>query len=219
MIPHLARYTSIAMTDFIPSSQGKLEAVLTVPDHAFKRMGIICHPNPLEGGTMDNKVVATVERTFRELGLATLRFNYRGVGQSSGTYGNEIGETEDVLTAIHWMKEKFPDTAIWLAGFSFGAYVSLQAAIQYKQIEQLISIAPAISRYNGFKGLMAPCPWLVIRAEQDELISPKAIDDWLNTLNPKPDLMSFPETSHFFHGKLVLLRQQLTDYLKNAYTL
>ncbi len=203
---------------YIPSTTGQLEAIVVEQINAPQRIGIICHPNPLEGGTMHNKVVSTIERTIRELGLTTVRFNYRGVGSSDGSYGETIGETQDVLSVIHWARTNYPEAAISLFGFSFGTYVSLKAAIEDQDIELLVSVAPSIGHHD-FTHLHPHCPWLVVKAEADELISMPEVDMWLATLSPQPDIISFPETSHFFHGKLIELRQQLAAYLKHAYTL
>lgn len=203
---------------YIPSTVGQLEAIVVEQTNKPQRVGIICHPNPLEGGTMHNKVVSTLERTIRELGLTTVRFNYRGVGSSDGSYNDTIGETQDVLSVIHWARINHPEASISLFGFSFGSYVSLKAAIEDQDIELLVSVAPAITHHH-FAGLHPHCPWLVIKAEADELVSMPEVDTWLETLSPKPDVISFPETSHFFHGKLIELRQQLTAYLKHAYSL
>lgn len=185
-------------------------------------IGIVCHPHSQQGGTMNNKVVTTVSRVFRELGGTAIRFNFRGVGKSAGEYDHGIGETEDALAVIQWAHQKWPQANIWLAGFSFGAYVSLRAATQLisKKINlsQLISLAPAVNHVD-FTGLHPHCPWMVVIAEEDELVPAADIKHWINKLDPQPEIVLFEETSHFFHGKLMDLRQKLTERLKHAHAL
>jgi alpha/beta superfamily hydrolase len=180
-------------------------------------VGIVCHPHPLQGGTMNNKVVTTLTRVIKDLGGTAVRFNFRGVGKSLGEFDNGIGETKDVLDLITWAKQKWPSAQIWLAGFSFGAYVSLRASSQ-TPIAQLISIAPAVNN-SDFSGLHPHCPWIVAIAEQDEVVAPEEIKNWVNTLNPKPEILLFEKTSHFFHGELINLRNRLIEILKHAHPL
>lgn len=204
---------------FIPSPAGLLETAIKLPSQLSHSIAcIICHPHPLYGGTMHNKVITTLARTFYDLGLVTIRFNYRGVGKSTGTYGHGNGETEDTLTLIEWAKKEWPSHQLWLAGFSFGAYVSLRAAIQTSFIQQLISIAPAVN-HADFTDLHPHCPWILIQGDQDEIVPAPEVYAWAKQLQPPPDIISFPNASHFFHGELVNLRQQLSEKLKHAHTL
>ncbi len=192
---------------------GQLEAVLTTPTTTpIKYIGIVCHPHPLHGGTMNNKVVHTVVKTFRDLGMNTIRFNYRGVGNSTGTYDNGIGEMEDVITVIEYAKQNFPDHKICLAGFSFGAYVSLHAAT-LKPIHLLISIAPPVTNYE-MNGVIPMCPWIIVHGNKDELFNINAVIDWVAALTPKPEFIQIADASHFFHGKLIELRSELTKAIK-----
>jgi alpha/beta superfamily hydrolase len=197
----------------ITGPAGQLEAVLTTPTTTpIKCIGVVCHPHPLHGGTMNNKVVHTVVKTFRDLGMNTIRFNYRGVGNSPGIYDNGIGETEDVITVIEYAKQNFPDHKICLAGFSFGSYVSLRAATQ-KSVHLLISIAPPIT-HNDMNNLNPACPWIIVHGDKDELFNINAVMDWVATLTPKPEFIQIADASHFFHGKLIELRSELTKAIK-----
>jgi uncharacterized protein len=179
-----------------------------------KRIIIICHPHPLFQGTMDNKVVTTLMRTFSELNFCTVRFNFRGVGKSEGTFDQGIGETDDLVTVLNWVEQCLPDYELWLAGFSFGAYVAYRAAtvsIYKGKIKQLICVAPPAS-YPEFAELPAPkMPWLVIQGEADEVIDANIVFDWVKGFAMSPQLIRMPETSHFFHGKLVELKQLLQE--------
>lgn len=192
---------------------GQLEAVLTPSNTTpIKYIGIVCHPHPLHGGTMNNKVVHTVVKSFRDLGMTTIRFNYRGVGNSAGGYDNGIGETDDVLAIIEYVKQHFPDHKICLAGFSFGAYVSLRAATQ-TPIHLLISIAPPVTNYE-INGLVPACPWIIVHGDKDELFDINAVIDWVESLTPQPEFIRLANASHFFHGKLIELRNELTKAIK-----
>src|SRR5579864_2855767 len=124
---------------------GALQALLETPrpegepaPHAF---GVVCHPHPLHGGALDNKVVWTVSRAFQQLGAPTLRFNFRGVGASEGTYDEGRGETNDALAVIAYGRQRFPGAALWLGGFSFGGVVAVRAAEQ-AQPARLVLVAP-----------------------------------------------------------------------------
>jgi hypothetical protein len=191
----------------LPGPVGLLEAATNVPDavHARAGVAIICHPHPLQGGTMHNKVVTTIERSLRELGLATVVFNFRGTGASQGTFDDGIGETEDLIAVATWAQHVRPHDALWLAGFSFGSYVAARAGPQL-HVRQMISVAPPVGRWD-FAHLASPlCPWLVVQGEADEIVDPQAVYDWVAAQPESPTLVRMPETSHFFHRRLMDLR-------------
>jgi alpha/beta superfamily hydrolase len=168
---------------------------------------IICHPHPLFGGTMNNKVVTTLERTFKELGLATVRFNFRGVGKSEGIYDEGKGEVQDLIAIVDWVKKNNPENSLWLAGFSFGSYVAAVGATVLP-CEKLICIAPPVTRF-GFVDLKVQCPWIVVQGEEDDVVIPSDVYAWVDSQSNKPVLIKIPGASHFFHGKLMELRDQL----------
>ncbi len=195
---------------------GAIECASDVPESGEERPAtiIICHPHPLHGGTMRNKVVTILERSMRELGLRTVRFNFRGAGESEGEHDDGYGETDDLFAVAEWVRRTRPDDALWLGGFSFGAYVALRAALNLK-LGQLISIAPAVGRYP-FESLHHPeCPWLVIQGDEDELINIDAVRNWVNSLDPPPDLVVMKEADHFFHRRLMDLRGLLKNGVLN----
>jgi alpha/beta superfamily hydrolase len=145
-------------------------------------------------------------RSLRELGLDTVRFNFRGTGNSEGSFADGIGEADDLRAVATWFRAQRPEAALWLAGFSFGAYVSLRMAAEL-QPSMLISIAPPVRRSWDFDSLVPPtCPWLVIQGEADEVVDPQAVFDWIDTMRDPPDLVRMPGTGHFFHRKLMDLR-------------
>ncbi len=194
---------------FLPGPAGRIEAALDAPEAdvaACPVLAIVCHPLPTEGGTMHNKVVTMAARALREVGVTTLRFNFRGVGQSEGTFDDGVGELDDLRAVAAWARARHPDKALWLAGFSFGAYVSLRLAAELRAAA-LISIAPPVGRSWDFSGIEIPAiPWLVVQGEADEIVEPQAVFDWLARLPRQPQLVRMPDTSHFFHRKLMDLR-------------
>jgi len=191
----------------ITGPSGRIEAVFDQPDGpAQPVLAIVCHPLPTEGGSMHNKVVTMAARALRESGVATLRFNFRGVGQSEGTFDDGEGELDDLRAIAAWARAQHPDKALWLAGFSFGAWVSLRAAVEL-QAAALISIAPPVGRSWAFADIVLPAvPWLVIQGDDDEIVSPGEVHDWVASLPNPPELVRMPGASHFFHRKLIDLR-------------
>ena len=186
---------------------GALEVAVDRSEAApLPAVAIICHPLPIEGGTMHNKVVTMLARSLRELGLDTVRFNFRGTGNSEGSFDDGVGEADDLRAVAAWVRAQRPDAALWLAGFSFGAYVSLRMAAEL-QPAMLISIAPPVGRSWDFDSLVPPtCPWLVVQGETDEVVDPQAVFAWIDTMRDPPDLVRMPDTGHFFHRKLMDLR-------------
>lgn len=184
-----------------------LEVAVDLPEPADARpaMAIICHPHPPEGGSMHNKVVTMVARSLRELGLTTVRFNFRGVGASEGKYDSGRGETLDLLAVAQWAQRQRPDQQLWLAGFSFGAWIALLGA-RHLPIAQMISIAPPAGRWDFSAVLLPTCPWLVIQGEADDIVDPQAVYDWLARLDGSPTLVKMADTGHFFHRRLMDLR-------------
>lgn len=186
---------------------GSLEAAVDVPLAVEARAGvaIICHPHPQHGGTLHNKVVTMLERSLRESGLATVRFNFRGVGASQGTYDEGHGEADDLVAVAEWAQCTRPRDALWLAGFSFGAYVAARAALQLP-VRQMISVAPPVTRWEFPGPTVRSYPWLVIQGEADEIVDPVAVYAWVAVQPEPPMLVRIPETGHFFHHCLMDLR-------------
>lgn len=192
----------------LPGPSGALEVAVDFPDEdvaALPLTVIVCHPLPTEGGTMHNKVVTMTGRSLRELGATTVRFNFRGTGESEGTFDEGRGEVDDLRAVAAWVRAQRPGQRLWLAGFSFGAYVSLAAAAQIEP-GMLISIAPPAGRWD-FDSIQLPtCPWLVIQGEEDEIVDPQAVYDWLDETDTSAELVRIPDSGHFFHRKLMDLR-------------
>ncbi len=190
----------------LPGPAGLLETLVELPEQDARHgTAVICHPHPLHGGTMHNKVVTMLSRSLVELGLATVRFNFRGVGASAGSYDDGNGETDDLRAVVDWVRRERPDDALWLAGFSFGSYVALRAAAVLAP-QQLIQIAPPVGRW-AFETITLPdCPWLIVQGEADEVVDPAAVFAWAANLPKNAQLVRMAETSHFFHRRLMDLR-------------
>ena len=193
----------------IDGPAGLIEAACDEPEAdaaPIDVVAIVCHPLPTEGGTMHNKVVTMTARALRECGAHTVRFNFRGVGQSAGTFDEGVGEADDLRAVVAWARTQFPSHTVWLAGFSFGAYVSYKCAGELKP-GLLLSIAPPVGRSWNFEGIAHPnCPWIVIQGEEDEIVDAQAVKAWVATLRPQPEFVPMSDTSHFFHRKLMDLR-------------
>ncbi|HJW81330.1 MAG TPA: alpha/beta fold hydrolase [Acidiferrobacterales bacterium] len=191
---------------------GALEALTLCPAGEVVATAVLLHPHPLHGGTMHNKVVHTLARAFAELGVASVRFNFRGVGASAGRFAHGEGETEDALAVIEWARSRRPGIPIWLAGFSFGAYVALRAAAP-AQVNGLITVAPAVHLYDFSTLTLPPCPWLLIQGEADEVVPVEAVHDWLSGITAPPQTLILPGVGHFFHGHLAEIKSALRDFV------
>ena len=196
---------------------GEIEALVEMPadapvQGAPQRFGVVCHPHPLYGGTLDNKVVYTLARAFVELGVPTVRFNFRGVGGSAGSYDEGSGETADALAVIAYGRGRWPGASLWLAGFSFGGAVAVRAAAQAAPAT-LVTVAPGITRL-AMTGVESPaCPWLIVQGDADDVIEPAAVLDWARRQTPAPTVHVMQGAGHFFHGRLHELRTTLLDFL------
>jgi len=207
----------------VPGPTGDLEALLDEPilngfaEHAeIRHVAIVCHPHPLYGGTMTNKVVHIVARTFNELGAPTVRFNFRGVGKSAGTHDDGVGETDDTLAMVSSAERRWPDAQIWLAGFSFGAAMALRASLRLPfnpRIGRLITVAPALRWLAQVNAQVPACPWLIVQGDRDELVEVQAVQHWAAGLSQPPQLVILPGADHFFHGRLNDLRDAIKAWL------
>ncbi len=185
----------------ISGPAGTLEVVVHVPDIEPRAIAVIAHPLPTMGGTMENKIVTTLAKTFAELGFAALRFNFRGVGASSGEFDNGNGEVEDALTVTRYALSEYGDLPLILSGFSFGGYVQARAAQQLPP-RQLVLIAPAVTRYPMPS---VPHNTLLVHGELDEVVSLADVMQWA-----RPQLLPIvvlPGAVHFFHGRLDQLKE------------
>lgn len=195
----------------ISGPAGELECLLVQPDswHEHDPIAICCHPHPLHGGTMHNKVVHIMAKTYHRLGSASLRFNFRGVGKSQGEFDNGVGEQADVLAITSWLQQHYPKAPLWLGGFSFGGYVSLMVHARINPARLLV-VAPAVELYPDMQQVQVQTrDWILVQGGQDEIVSPPAVGSWLRQQQNKPRLIWFEEAGHFFHGYLNKMQEQI----------
>lgn len=195
----------------VPGPVGGLESLLVLPTgwRDTDPITICCHPHPLHGGTMHNKVVYILAKTCHELGSATMRFNFRGVGQSQGEFAHGVGEQADALAIASWLQQQYPKAPLWLGGFSFGGYVS---AMVHSQINpaRLVIIAPAVDMYPDIQQIQIQTKdWILIQGGKDDLVSPKEVGNWLKQQQNKPRLIWLEEAGHLFHGHLNQMQEQI----------
>jgi uncharacterized protein len=200
---------------------GGLEALIETPvaedggSAAVSAFAVVCHPHPLYGGALDNKVVHTLARAFNQLGAPTVRFNFRGVGTSAGTYDEGRGETQDALAVIAYGRQRWPGAALWLGGFSFGGSVAVWAAGEARPA-RLVAVAPGITKI-GVTGAAPPaCPWLIVQGDADDVVPPEAVLAWARTLKPAPEIAVLSGAGHFFHGRINDLREIVVAFMTRA---
>ena len=186
---------------FIPGAAGNLEGVMHFPDKSPLALAVVAHPLPTMEGTMENKVVTTLAKTFAELGFVALRFNFRGVGASEGAYDEGNGEVDDAIAVIKYGLHEYGDLPLILSGFSFGGYVQARAA-QSLHPRRLVLVAPAVGR---FAMPSVPVDTLVIHGDQDDVVPLDEVIQWANPQHLPIVIM--PGVGHLFHGRLIELKE------------
>lgn len=192
----------------IPGPAGALEVVLNVPPAAapgtVRGIALVAHPHPLQGGTLDNKVAQTLAKTFFALGYAAVRFNFRGVGASEGSFDDGVGETDDALAALAYARTRFGEkSAVVLAGFSFGSFVQTRVA-RSVACERMVLVGPAVGRFAVGD---VPADTIVIHGEEDDVVP---LADVLAWARPQSlPVVVFPGCGHFFHGRLPQLQRTI----------
>lgn len=197
----------------IAGAAGELEVQVdaSADSTADSPLALICHPHPQHGGSLHNKVVHILAKTFAQQGARVVRFNFRGVGASQGEFAQGLGEQDDLLAVHAWLLTQWPNAPIWLAGFSFGAYVA--AACESRiQPQRLVLVAPAVDMYPAMQALQLMTPgWILVQGGQDEIVDPQAVEAWEATQQLRAVWLRLDEAGHFFHGKLNLLKDGLLD--------
>jgi hypothetical protein len=196
---------------------GSLETLLELPAASAtsvpEAFAVVCHPHPLHGGTMHNKVVHTIARAMLELGIPSFRFNYRGVGASEGAYADGVGETDDALAVIAAGRARWPDAVCILAGFSFGGVVALRAAARVG-VQRLITVAPAVDRVPLDALQSTPRDWLLIQGLDDEVVPQARVQSWAENLPSPPRCVWMSGVGHFFHGALNPLKTAVQAFMR-----
>ncbi len=211
----MSLFTEREQKVFIEGPCGELEAYYHTAkiDTGRQATVIICHPHPQFGGTMDNKVVTTLARLYREIGVNAIRFNFRGVGASAGSYGGTEGEHGDLLSVIGRLKNDRPEDELLLAGFSFGSFIAFRGAAGLPRVGHLLLIAPPVDRYSFDNYDPPPCPVCVVQGGEDDVVEASGVWDWVAAQPFDIQLIKIDDAGHFFHGKLVELKQLLIPKL------
>ena len=183
----------------IEGPAGGIETDINDPGDARRGIALIAHPNPLQGGTKDNKVVTTLAKTFFALGHLCARPNFRGVGASAGAFDQGRGESEDLAAVAAYLRQRYGNLPVVLAGFSFGAYVQTLAA-RLIEPRRMVLVAPAVNR---FRAETAPPDTLVVHGENDDVVPLAAVLEWARPQDLP--IVVVPGGEHFFHGRLTLL--------------
>lgn len=200
---------------FIPVPHGRLEAIIKQRPGESKGLALVCHPHPLGGGTMHNKVVFRVAAGLVDAGLTTLRFNFRGVGASTGNHSEIPGGLEDVSAVLDYMTSEFPSGEITLAGFSFGSRVGMEVGLRDSRVARLISIGTPVDKYEDYEFLAsARKPILFVHGDLDEFGAIANVRKLFAEVRSKTDaeLIVFENRGHFFDEHLTELRDAIRDW-------
>ena len=199
----------------IAGPAGPLEALLDLPTAPPRAAAVFAHPHPLHGGTMHTKAVYQSAKALARIGVAVLRFNFRGVGRSAGTHDEGPGEMADFRAALDFMAERYPDLPLWAAGFSFGSWIASTVGADDPRVKLLLAIGPAIDRYDFEVVKRSDKPKFLIHAEFDELIAVKEVKKFYAQLREPKDLVVIDAADHLFNGKTMELAEVVEDLLRD----
>ena len=206
----------------LDGSAGPIEVVVEEPSVPAEpeipggaTFAVLCHPHPLFGGTMDNKVVTTLARSLHECGVPTLRFNFRGVGASAGVHDEGRGETDDAGLVAAWGAARWPGRRLILGGFSFGSYVACRLS-QRLETSRLLLIAPPVGRFDFPPAAQLRAPSLVLQGEADEIVAFEEVQGWALAGGAAMRLVTLPGVGHFFHGHLQQLRDGIITAIRSG---
>jgi uncharacterized protein len=205
----------------INGAEGRLEGRYTPAKTDRAPVAVLLHPHPQYGGTMHNKVVYTLNQSFLQSGFATLRFNFRGVGRSQGSFARGEGELTDAASALDWIQAYNANaSACWIAGFSFGAWIGMQLLMRRPEIDRFIAVAPPANVYDF--GFLAPCPssGLILQGDKDEIVTEESVQKLTEKLSRQKDIVIdyrvIKGANHFFMDRLDKLAAAATDYISSA---
>jgi len=202
----------------IPGPAGPLEALLDVPEGEPRAVAVFGHPHPLHGGTMHTKALYQAAKAMPRIGVAALRFNFRGVGRSGGTFDSGPGEKEDFKAAIDFVSDRFPDLPVWAAGMSFGSWIAMTTGAEDPRVSLLLAIAPPVDRYDFDALRTCTLPKFIIHGEEDELISIKEIRKFYSQIPEPKELVTIEYANHLFEGKTPLVGEAVEDLLADFNT-
>ena len=202
----------------IPGPAGPLEALLDVPDNEPRAVAVFGHPHPLHGGTMNTKALYQAAKAMPRIGVAALRFNFRGVGRSGGTFDAGPGERQDFRAAISFVHERYPDVPVWAAGMSFGSWIAMTTGAEDSRVSLLLGIAPPVDRYEFDNLMTCTLPKFIIHGESDELIPIKEIRKFYSQLPEPKELVTIEDANHLFEGKTSMVGEAVEDLLADFNT-
>lgn len=203
----------------IPGPAGTLEALLDEPQGDPRAVAVLGHPHPLHGGTMHTKALYQAAKALPRIGVAVLRFNFRGVGRSAGTFDAGPGEKDDFRAAISFLHDRYPDLPIWAGGMSFGSWIAMTTGAEDARVSLLLGIAPPVDRYDFDALKTCTLPKFIIHGESDELISIKEIRKFYAQLPEPKELVTIEDANHLFEGKASMVGEAVEDLLADFNTL
>lgn len=208
--------TDLTGDTFFDGPAGKIEAILKEPPGEVIRAAIVCHPHPLFGGTMHNNVVFRIARAFQDSGFAVLRFNFRGTGKSEGTHDDGRGEQDDLRAAIQFIETRYPAAKLWLAGFSFGAAVTLRAGCPDPRVRALVAAGIPVSKYDFSTVGNCDKPKLFVQGALDEFGSAEDLRRFVATLKGVAESKIIEGADHFFEGHLPEVFHVVSEFIASV---
>ena len=202
----------------IPGPAGPLEALLDLPEAEPRAVCVFGHPHPLHGGTMHTKALYQAAKAMTRIGVASLRFNFRGVGRSEGTFDAGPGERDDFRAAIAFVADRFPDLPIWAGGMSFGSWIAMTTGAEDTRVSLLLGIAPPVDRYDFEVLKTCNLPKFIIHGEDDELISIKEIRKFYSQIPEPKEMVTIEHADHLFEGKTTLVGDAVEGLLADFHT-
>ena len=203
-----------------PGAAGRLEGVYSHNPSSSAPLAVVLHPNSLQGGTMNNKVVGCIYKAFALSRFSVLRFNFRGVGTSEGSYSGGAGELADAMSALDWLHTINPgDRRVVIAGYSFGALIAMQLLMRRPEINSFVSVCPPVNVYDF--SFLAPCPvsGLIVNGDNDAICPAEHVEKLVDRLNAQKDLniqyTLFPNCNHAFEAQIPQLSECITKYINN----
>ncbi len=203
----------------IPVSHGHLEAVLREPDDSPRGAAVVCHPHPLHGGTMHTKAVYRAAQGLNDAGLVALRFNFRGVGTSTGSHDEGVGEQDDVRAALGWLHDHYPTLPLVVGGFSFGSMVGLSVGAEDDRVVALLGLGLPLDledRYDYAYLAEAEKPVLIVQGEEDEFGPGPLVAERLSSLGSHVTVVRIANADHYFAGRLDELRSAVRGYYESG---
>lgn len=199
----------------IRGPEGPLEALLDAPEGEPRAVALFAHPHPLHGGTMHTKAVYQASKALARIGVATLRFNFRGVGRSAGTFDGGPGEMEDVRAALDFLESRYPGQPLWTGGFSFGSWVAMTVGAQDPRVKLLLGIGPPVDRYEFSNVKESDKPKFLIHGERDELVPISDVRRFYAELHEPKELVVIEDADHLFDGKTSQVGDAVEDLLRD----